>query len=118
MNNKMKEELKELVQELKKKSATDKTKIWKRIAVDLGKPTRRMRSVNLSRINEHTKKDETIVVPGKVLGGGELEHPITISAWKFSKQAEEKIKKVNGKIINLHDLMKESSKGKKMRIIG
>ena len=114
----MKEEMKTLVQELKKKSISDKTKIWKRIANDLEKPGRRIRTVNLSRISKNTIKNDTIIVPGKVLAGGDLEHPITISAWKFSKEAKEKIKEANGKILSLYEVMKNGSKGKKIRIIG
>ena len=114
----MKQETKTLIQELKKKSISENTKIWKRIATDLEKPSRRIRAVNLTRINKNTKKDDTIIIPGKVLGGGELEHSITISAWKFSKQAEDKIKQANGKIISLYDLMKNSAKDKKIKIIG
>ena len=115
---KMKEEMKTLIQELKKKSISENTKIWKRVAIDLEKPNRRLRTVNLSRINENTKKDETVIIPGKVLAGGDLQHPITISAWKFSKQAEEKIKLANGKIISLYDIIKTGSKNKKIRILG
>lgn len=34
----------------------------------------------------------------KILGGGELKHPLTVSAHAFSKSALEKIKKAGGKV--------------------
>jgi len=109
--------LKELITELKKKASEHGARIWKRIAVDLEKPTRQRRIVNLYKINKFTKKDETVIVPGKVLGLGELNHKVTVAAWQFSDSAVEKINKV-GKAIRIFDLLKESPKGKRIRIMG
>ncbi len=110
-------ELRNLIQELKKKSIEHGVNIWKRVANDLEKPTRKRRIVNLYKINKYTKKDETIIVPGKVLSVGELDHPVTIAAFSFSGAALDKINKI-GKIIPINDLIKVSPKGKKIRIIG
>ncbi len=112
------EQLKGLIEELRKKGYSENIPLWIRIAEDLEKPTRDRRVVNLSRINRHTEKGETVIVPGKVLSSGNLEHSITIAAWKFSGQALEKIKKANAKALLIADVMKESHKGRKMRIIG
>ena len=38
-------------------------------------------------------KENNILVPGKILGEGDIEKKITISALGFSKQAKEKLKK-------------------------
>ena len=108
----------ELISNLKKKAIESKESIWKRIACDLEKSTRSRRVVNLSRINRVTKKDELIIVPGKVLGSGMLSHALTIAAWSFSESALDKIKQTNAKAMNIQDIMKESAKGKKIRIIG
>ena len=109
--------LKDLIQELKKLSSQQNINLWKKIALDLEKPTRQRRAVNISRINRYTKKDENIIVPGKVLGSGILDHPVTVAAWKFSEQAKEKINKI-GRAIYIQDLMKQNIKGKGVRIIG
>jgi len=110
--------LRNLISELKKASIEQKVAIWKAIALELEKPTRRRRIVNLSKISQHTKENETIVVPGKVLGSGDLDHTLIISAYKFSDSALEKINKAGAKTISISDLIKESPKGKKIRIIG
>ena len=110
--------LKNLVSDLKKKSFEQKVNLWKRVALDLEKPTRKRRVVNLSRINRFTKENEIIVVPGKVLGSGSLNHKITISAFQFSEDAKNKIMKSGSKIMPLDELSNESPKGKNIKIIG
>ena len=110
--------LMELVSELKKRSIEQKVNIWKRIASDLEKPSRQRRIVNLSSIDKYTKENETIIVPGKVLGAGNLNHKLTISAFQFSESAKEKITKAGSTIAPLLELSKEKPDGKKIKIIG
>jgi len=105
-----------LIDELKKKST--EAKLWRRIAFDLEKPTRKRRIVNLARINKYTKENETVIVPGKVLGSGPLNHKLTIAAFSFSQGALEKINKANAKAVSIEAFMKEDIKGKQVRIIG
>ncbi len=109
--------LRDLIEELRKKSIEHGVNIWKRIANDLEKPTRKRRIVNLYKINKYTKENETIIIPGKVLAVGDLDHAVTIAAFNFSGAALDKINKV-GKAISINELIKESPKGKRIRIIG
>ena len=110
--------LQNLIQELKQKGREQSINLWRRVATDLEKPTRQRRVVNLSSISRHTKENEVIVVPGKVLGAGNLEHKITISAFQFSGGAKEKIEKVGARIVPLLELSKENPSGKGIRIMG
>ncbi len=110
--------LRDLIGELKKRSNEQEVNLWKRIALDLEKPTRQRRAVNLSRINRHTKENEVVVVPGKVLGSGDLNHKLTISAYQFSEQAKDKIEKNGSQIVHLLELSKEKPNGKRIKIIG
>lgn len=107
-------QLKMLIRELKTLSKKEKVNIWKRVAKDLEKPTRSRRKVNIERINRTTKPNETIVVPGKVLGTGELKHKVTVAAYQFSDAAKSKIKDN----LTIQELIKKNPKGKKVRIIG
>ena len=109
--------LQDLINELKKKSIEHEVQIWKRIAIDLEKPTRQRRIVNLHKINKYTQEKDIVIVPGKVLAGGELDHNVVIAAFGFSNAALEKINKI-GKAISINDLIKENPKGKGIRIIG
>ena len=108
----------EIINELKKKSLEQKVNLWKRIATDLEKSTRQRRIVNLSKISKHAKENDTIIVPGKVLGSGEISHKLTISAFQFSQGAKEKLEKGGAKIVSLLEICKESPAGKKIKIIG
>ncbi|MBD3361696.1 50S ribosomal protein L18e [Candidatus Woesearchaeota archaeon] len=112
------EHMQQLIQELKKESNSQKTKIWKRIAKDLEKPTRKRRIVNISKINREAKENETIIVPGKVLGSGALNHSITIAAFSFSESAKKLVEQAKGKCITINELLKTNPKGKDVRIIG
>jgi large subunit ribosomal protein L18e len=112
------ENLKGLVLNLKKNSHSREAKIWKRVASDLEKPSRQRRVVNLSRLNRFTKENETVVVPGKVLGAGSISHSIVIAALAFSGNARQQIEKANGKCITIPELLKQNPKGKDVRIIG
>mgnify|MGYP001591429753 CR=1 FL=1 len=110
--------LQNLIQELKKRSRQQSLNLWKRVASDLERPTRQRRVVNLSSITRYTKENDIVIVPGKVLGAGNLEHKLTISAFQFSDGAREKIEKVGAKIVPLIQLSKENPSGKGIRIIG
>ena len=107
-----------LVQQLRKESNTQKADIWKRIADDLEKPTRQRREVNLSKISRFTKPQETIIVPGKVLGSGMLNHGVTIAAFAFSQASKQKIEQAKGKTLTITELLKQNPKGKDVRILG
>ena len=111
-------QLQQLVEDLKKASSQNEADIWKRVAQDLEKSTRRKRIVNLSKISRYSAENEIIIVPGKVLASGELDKKVTIAAYQFSEQAEEKIKQAKGTIMKIAELVKKNPKGSKVRIIG
>lgn len=111
-------ELLELIRFLRKQGAENKAEIWRDIAERLAKPSRNRIAVNLSRINRYTQKNEMIAVAGKVLGTGEIEHPITVAAFAFSSRAKEKISGARGKCLSFSDLIKKNPKGSKVKIIG
>ncbi len=108
--------LKKLIEDLKKDGFKKESPFQVSLARRLEKPTRQMSEVNLRQMETFAKKGETIVVPGKVLGTGELSKPLKIAAWKFSKDAEKKIKKAKGKTMTIRELVKKKPKGKKVRV--
>ena len=106
-----------LIQELKKASHTE-APLWHRLASDLSGSTSRRRAVNLSRINHFSKENDIVVVPGKVLGGGNIGHKVTVAAFSFSQSAKDAISKSNGKVLTIKELLSQNPKGKGVRIIG
>ncbi len=106
-----------LIKQLRKVSRENKAKIWRYVAELLDRPRRKRVIVNLSKINRLTKEGDTVVVPGKVLAGGDLTHPVTIAAYAFSEKAKEKITKAKGRAISILELVKENPKGSNVKII-
>jgi large subunit ribosomal protein L18e len=84
-------QINQLINILKEKSYQEEVPLWKDLARRLERPTRRQAEVNISRINRHTSDDETVLVPGKVLGSGALDHKVQVAALDFSQTAGEKI---------------------------
>ena len=91
-------------------------KIWKDLALRLSKPGKTV--VNVARIGRYAKKGENLIVPGKVLGYGNIGTPVFVGALSFSKEAEEKIKKAGGSCTRIEEVVKENPKGKKVRLFG
>lgn len=111
------DELAKLISDLKKLSIEKKVKIWKRIAEDLEKPSRNRRVVNIYKLDKNTKDKEVVIVPGKVLGTGELSHVVDVAAFSFSDDASKKISE-KGNVMSIRDIMKKNPAGKNVRIIG
>ena len=117
-NSKTNPALINLIQDLKKQSNINDVMIWKDIAIRLEKPLRNWPEVNLDRIDKYINKNETALVPGKVLSTGNLTKKVSIAAWSFSEKSEEKIKKAGGKTMSIEELLKSNPKGKDIRILG
>ena len=111
------EYIQRLVKELKKVSASQNSKLWKAVAEELQRPSRQMRVVNIAKINRYANDGDTVVVPGKVLGSGELTKKVTVVAYQFSKQAQEKISKT-GQLMSLEDALKSGLKNKGVKLLG
>jgi len=109
--------LKKLIENLRKKSFEIDSKFLKDISDKLNKPRRQRIEVNLSHIERHAKKGETIIVPGVVMGFGGLTKPLTVSAWRFTGPAKEKIEHSKGKAISIEELVEDNPKGTKVRIL-
>lgn len=111
------EHMKDLINKLYSEGLKNNN-IWKKVAEELNKPTRKLREVNLIRIEKYAKPKETIVVPGVVLGSGKITKHLTIAALRFSASAKEKIEKSGGKCLTIEELFEKNPQGKGIRIIG
>ena len=110
-------QINQLIKILKEKAYQEETPLWKDLARRLEKSTRQRAEVNISRINRHSSDDEVVLVPGKVLGSGALDHKVQVAALDFSQQAEEKITSAGGKCLDITLLMEENPQGSGIKII-
>ena len=93
-----------------------KINIWKNVSKKLSGPRRNRVKANLYRINKKTSKDEVIVIPGKVLGMGELDHTLTIACLEYSKSAKKKIESSGSKLITIEELLEQNPKGSGVKV--
>jgi len=107
----------ELIKNLKEKSIKEEVAIWKDVAKRIQRSTRRRAEVNLSKINRISNVDETLLIPGKVLAGGDLDHKVNVVALNFSKIAQEKIEKSGGECISISNILEKNPKGTNIRIL-
>ncbi len=77
----------------------------------LSSPTKKRTKKNLHEINTQAKDGETIIIPGKVLGTGELNKKVNIIALSFSTSA---LKKLEKNKIKTSKIKEELRKGKKL----
>ncbi len=110
-------ELVQLIRFLKKQGRENGAEIWRDVAEQLGSARKRRVAVNLSRINRHTQKSDVVVVPGKVLGAGALDHSVTVAAFGASGKAKEKLAAAKAKYLSIAELVEKNPKGAKVKII-
>lgn len=106
-----------LITEFKTKGKKEKKAVFLRIAEELSKPKRRKICINLSKISKLSNDKDVVLVVGKVLSGGDLDHNVTIIAENFSTKAKEKIENSKSKIYKLNELLKTKTLTKNIKII-
>jgi len=109
--------LSSLIADLKSTARDGGGDVWSDVAARLEKPRRAHAEVNLGRIERYAEADETVVVPGKVLGSGVLRTDVTVAAVDFSGSARTKIDQV-GESIRLEQALEQNPDGSDVRVIG
>ncbi len=109
--------LRKLIRNLREKSKENEAQIWEDLADRLNKSNRSRAEVNLSRINRNTSDGETIVVPGKVLGSGTLDHSLTVAAFSFSSEAKKQILAADGETLSIEKLLDKNPEGNNVKIM-
>ena len=108
--------LNSLIAKLKSVSRESGANVWQDVADRLEKPRRTHAEVNLGRIERYAREEETVVVPGKVLGSGVLQKDVTVAAVDFSSSARTKIERV-GETVALEELVADNPEGSNVRVI-
>ena len=116
MSTKTNPRLTDLIANLKSTSREADADVWRDVADRLEKPRRSHAEVNLGRIERYAREEETVVVPGKVLGSGALQKNVTVAAVDFSSSAETKIDQV-GETVRLEQLLERNPEGSAVRVI-
>ncbi|QAU11431.1 MULTISPECIES: 50S ribosomal protein L18e [Halorubrum] len=116
MSSKTNPKLQNLIADLKSVSRDSGANVWQDVADRLEKPRRTHAEVNLGRIERYAQEDETVVVPGKVLGSGVLETNVTVAAVDFSGTARTKIDQT-GEAVTLEQFIEQNPEGSNVRVV-
>jgi len=108
--------LSSLIADLKSAARSSGGAVWGDVAERLEKPRRTHAEVNLGTIERYAQENETVVVPGKVLGSGVLQKDVTVAAVDFSGTAEKKIDQV-GEAVQLEQAIEDNPEGSHVRVI-
>ncbi|MDR0913460.1 MAG: 50S ribosomal protein L18e [Methanobrevibacter sp.] len=116
-NTKTNPNLIQIIRDLKDKSHSEDVAIWMTVARKLERSTRRQGEVNISKINRYSKDGDTVLIPGKVLSNGILEHKVDVVGLKFSEVAREKIETAGGKCLSILEIVEQNPKGSNIIIL-
>jgi len=108
----------QMVKEFKGASKKNNAPIWSRLAELALKPSSARRTINIGQIDKFVKDNDVIVVPGKVLGTGNISHKITLCSFSMSTTGAKKVLQSGGKILSFSELIKSHPTGKGVIIIG
>jgi len=97
--------------------AAKKLKAWLKIANSISVPRRKQASVNLSEIDEETKEGDTVLIPGKVLGSGDVSKKIRVVALYFSQGAIKKLKAKKCEVVSVREEIKVNPKAQGIKIL-
>ena len=104
-------EMTKLILEARKNNA------WIKLAHVLSGATRKQASVNIEQIEKQTKAGDTILIPGKVLGSGELSKKVRICAIGISASAREKLKASKSEFVTIANEIKANPKAEGIKVI-
>ncbi len=91
--------------------------LWKALSKELSRANRRRAEVNTYKLESELENGETALVPGKVIGHGEISKKINVAALNYSQSAKEKIEKAGGKTMTIEQALEEKIDKSKARII-
>ncbi len=107
-----------LVQKLVAQAVENKAPVWRAVADALNRPRQGGAEVPLSRLESLADSRGTLLVPGTVLGNGDVTKKLTVAALRFSSTARQKIEKAGGSCLSISEVADKHAKGMGVRIIG
>ena len=89
------------------KRGSDGHPLAKRLNKLVTKPKRQRVKVNVHKINKYSKDGESLIVPGKVLSIGKMDHKVNIAAVNYSEKARKSLMESGSKIFPLKEMLKQ-----------
>ena len=118
LTRKTNQSLVDMIDQLKAQSRETGSALWRDVALRLSRSRSNWAQPNLSRLSRYAPEGATVLVPGKLLGSGDVVGKPTVCAYCFSTGARDKIVAAGGTVLSLGELMKENPNGKEVFILG
>ena len=84
-----------------------KVPIWREVSDYLNVPSRQSKSINLFRISKYANENDIIIVPGKVLGNGDLTKKVTIACYRISDSAKRKVMESGSSVMSIEEALQK-----------
>ena len=107
-----------LIGDLKAQSRSTGSALWRDVALRLETSRSNWAEPNLSRLSRYAANEGMVLVPGKLLGSGEVAGKPNVAAYSISSGARSKIEDAGGRVITIRELMNENPEGSGVRILG
>ena len=103
-----------LIGDLKDQSRSTGSALWRDVALSRSN----WAEPNLSRLSRHAADEDVVLIPGKLLGSGDVAGKPSVAAYSVSTGARSKIEAAGGRVLTIRELMNENPDGKGVRILG
>ena len=107
-----------LIGDLKDQSRSTGSALWRDVALRLEKSRSNWAEPNLRRLSRYAAEEGVDLVPGKLLGSGDVAGKPSVDDYSVSIGARSKIEAAGGRVLTLRELMNENPDGKGVRILG
>ena len=108
----------DMIDLLKEQSRETGSALWRDVALRLSRSRSNWAQPNLSRLSRHAPEGAPVLVPGKLLGSGDISGKPVVAAYSFSTGARDKIEAAGGKVLSLGELMEQNPSGTGVFILG
>ncbi|MGI0090501.1 MAG: 50S ribosomal protein L18e [Nitrososphaerales archaeon] len=102
---------------LQKQSKKSNQRMWRDLSEAILASRKNRPSVNISEISRNSKEGASVVIAGKVLGAGSINHKVTVAACSFSHGARSKITASGGKCIDMSEFMDSTPSLKDVKVL-
>jgi large subunit ribosomal protein L18e len=89
---------------------------WIEVASILTGPDRRNKGINLVDLEKVAGK-EILIIPSKVLSGGEITKKFKVAALSYSEKAKEKLLKSGCEVFTLEEMINQNKEAKGVKIL-
>ena len=91
--------------------------VWRQASKSLAAGSSKGVEVNVGHISKCYAAGDAVLVPGKVLGSGNVDKKLVVGAYSFSSAARKKIAEAGGSAVGIRDLVEKYPDGSGVKIV-